>query len=466
MALINPESEDFASVAAYIKVSGSVYGVDDTPVELKMDENDDDDNCIMPASLKPKYNQLKMHLIKGEHLPKLDFKMIGPGKMDAFVTAKIGGKEIKTQKKDTGQGKEDEAIWMETFLIPIRMPIMSGKLILNVMDYDTVNDEQAGSLIFDYKDLLAREQKSFFWANIYGAPGAEGLVADGGPLADEMNKDPTIATKWKGRILIGIEHEFLDEKAPKLGCFPMDATPPKDDDGNEVEGWTSMADAAKEYMDDEVFHLMYEFNSCIKIPEKLGKYNLQLAIGEKTWTSEGGDKSRAIGYNYNRWNQRSELIEFKLPYGEVKDMDDIFLYLCPDKGGLGGLFSGGKDKKIDDAVCYAKLKAKDFMDPNPQLQWIEMTAEPIEDKVKSPELAGVVGFRLSIVKADSGIDLKSQPNWKKALRRRPDSKKIRCYLFQCKDLPAADEDGASDPLVVVFNTVDEDSNTERMVSQV
>jgi len=46
---------------------------------------------------------------------------------------------------------------METFLIPIRMPIMSGKLILNVMDYDTVNDEQAGSLIFDYKDLLARE---------------------------------------------------------------------------------------------------------------------------------------------------------------------------------------------------------------------------------------------------------------------------------------------------------------------
>ena len=95
-----------------------------------------------------------------------------------------------------------------------------------------------------------------------------------------------------------------------------------------------------------------------------------------------------------------------------------------------------------------------------------MTAEPIEDKVESPELAGVVGFRLSIVRADSGIDLKAQPNWKKAIRRRPDSKKIRCYLFQCKDLPAADEDGASDPLVVVYNTVDEDSNTERMKAQV
>jgi len=158
MALINPDSEDFASIAAYLKISGSVYGVDDTPVELKMDENDDDDNCVMPASLKPKYTQLKMHIIKGENLPKLDFKMIGSGKMDAFVSAKIGGKTIKTQTKDTSKsGKEDEAVWNETFLIPIRMPIMSGKLILNVMDYDTVNDEQAGALIFNYKELLQRE---------------------------------------------------------------------------------------------------------------------------------------------------------------------------------------------------------------------------------------------------------------------------------------------------------------------
>ena len=158
MALINPDSEDFASIAAYLKFSASVYGVDDTPVELKMDEAEDDDNCIMPASIKPKYTQLKMHIIKGEHLPKLDFKLVGDGKMDAFVSAKIGGKVIKTDKKDTSKGsKPDEAIWMETFLIPIRMPIMSGKLILNVMDYDTVNDEQAGALIFDYKELLARE---------------------------------------------------------------------------------------------------------------------------------------------------------------------------------------------------------------------------------------------------------------------------------------------------------------------
>ena len=149
--MINPESEDFSAVSAYLKISGSVYGVDDTPVEIKMDENDDDDNCVMPASLKPKYTQLKMHIVKGEHLPKLDVKLVGEGSMDAFVTAKLNGKIIRTEIVKT---VHDEATWNQTFLIPVRMPIMSGKLILNVMDLDGIKDEQAGSLIFDFKDLL------------------------------------------------------------------------------------------------------------------------------------------------------------------------------------------------------------------------------------------------------------------------------------------------------------------------
>ena len=90
-------SEDFSSVSAYLKMSASVYGVDDTPKELKVDENDDDDNCIMPASIKPKYSQIKLHIIKGEHLPRLDVKLIGAGTMDAFVRCVIGGKKLKTR---------------------------------------------------------------------------------------------------------------------------------------------------------------------------------------------------------------------------------------------------------------------------------------------------------------------------------------------------------------------------------
>mmetsp|Transcript_18982 Transcript_18982/g.23510 ORF Transcript_18982/g.23510 Transcript_18982/m.23510 type:complete len:157 (-) Transcript_18982:4702-5172(-) len=150
-AMINPDSEDFSSVAGYVKISASVYGIDDKPIELKIDENDDGDDAVIPASVKPKFTQLKLHVVRGEHLPRLDAKMIGAGCMDALVCAKIGGKEIKTNCITT---EHDAAEWYETLLIPVRMPIMSGKLVLSVMDRDNVTDEKAGSLIFDFKELL------------------------------------------------------------------------------------------------------------------------------------------------------------------------------------------------------------------------------------------------------------------------------------------------------------------------
>lgn len=54
--------------------------------------------------------------------------------------------------------------------------------------------------------------------------------------------------------------------------------------------------------------------------------------------------------------------------------------------------------------------------------------------------------------------------WNKKKQRRPESAKVRCYLFQCKDLPAADEDGASDPKVAIFNSVHQDKE-DRMLKE-
>ena len=53
-----------------------------------------------------------------------------------------------------------------------------------------------------------------------------------------------------------------------------------------------------------------------------------------------------------------------MPYNKIEDFDDIFLYLCPDKGGLGGVFGGGKSGP-GAPIAYTKLKAADFTDPNP-----------------------------------------------------------------------------------------------------
>jgi hypothetical protein len=39
------------------------------------------------------------------------------------------------------------------------------------------------------------------------------------------------------------------------------------------------------------------------------------------------------------------------------------------------------------------------------------------------------------------IDYKNYDAWKKKPQKRLDTKKIRAYVFQCRDLPAADSDG-------------------------
>ena len=65
------------------------------------------------------------------------------------------------------------------------------------------------------------------------------------------------------------------------------------------------------------------------------------------------------------------------------------------------------------------------------------------------------------------VDLAKEPNWKKRLASRPITQKLRCFIFQAKDLPAADEDGTSDPKVVVFNSIDADgTNMDKMRSHV
>jgi hypothetical protein len=248
VALNNPAGEDFSSVSAFLKISVSIHGADDKPVELGEDPDPNNDKCMMPSSIKPKFTQLKLHIIKGEHLPRLDTKLVGKGSMDAYCKAELGNKKLKTSIQKT---VNDEATWNQTFMIPVRMPIMAGQLIVKVMDSDDVTDECAGSLVFNYKELMAREQGSFFWKNLYGAPGGEGLIAKGGAQADAMNQNPNIATIWKGRILCGIEFEDSENPVAEVLKFEDEELRKAADERQKMVKW----------------NFMFEIGSCIVTPE-------------------------------------------------------------------------------------------------------------------------------------------------------------------------------------------------------
>ena len=135
------------------------------------EDPDNNEEVVMPAMIKPKFEQLKIHFFKGENLPRMDrATMFGQGKMDAYLTCEVGGKKLKTVPITS---ENDVSIWNESMLIPVKMPLMASNLVVKLFDDDASGDEICGSLIFNYKELLAMPPKSVFWANIWGPPGGD-----------------------------------------------------------------------------------------------------------------------------------------------------------------------------------------------------------------------------------------------------------------------------------------------------
>ena len=57
------------------------------------------------------------------------------------------------------------------------------------------------------------------------------------------------------------------------------------------------------------------------------------------------------------------------------------------------------------------------------------------------------------------IDWQKMPAWRKDPPKRVMAYCLRAFIFQCRDLPAADSDGSSDPFIKIFNTGDETVQT-------
>lgn len=91
-----------------------------------------------------------------------------------------------------------------------------------------------------------------------------------------------------------------------------------------------------------------------------------------------------------------------------------------------------------------------------------MTNDLSIGKVTESHKAGMLSIKLSIhdKSKDGPINFSDFPAWKKPPPKRLSAKKVRLYLFQCRDLPAADADGQSDPFIKVWDTSKEEKQTQ------
>ena len=73
----------------------------------------------------------------------------------------------------------------------------------------------------------------------------------------------------------------------------------------------------------------------------------------------------------------------------------------------------------------------------------------------------MISIKMSVKKKGfDAYDFKSAEAWSKPPPKRVGAWKIRCFIFQCKDIPAADEDGSSDPFIRVWHCGEEQIKTK------
>ncbi len=105
----------------------------------------------------------------------------------------------------------------------------------------------------------------------------------------------------------------------------------------------------------------------------------------------------------------------KFPYLDEYDIGRAYIYLM----------SGDKP------ICFYAAEIAQFLDPNPKIQWIEMTPDLALGKVTDSHKAGLLSFKMSIHnKTKNGpINFEQFEAWKKPPPKRMSVFKIRCYLF-------------------------------------
>ena len=276
-------------------------------------------------------------------------------------------------------------------------------------------------MFFSLKDLVAKgEQRGgyFYWQNLYGAPKEPKQYK--GSNVDLMNDQPELASAWLGRCLMHIECEA--SKHPERKSV-------------ELEESIKQTAIDLGFFKENEYDFIADIGLGICLPGD-NKYTVKVQIGDFSKTTA---KPKEAKPGYNRWSERFAQETFKSVYSDPEMMDRIYVYL------MNG----------DTPVCYWKGKVTEFLDPSPaKYRWLVMKNDKAVGEVENDYEAGLLQVKIAISsrKQNGAVDFKKEHEaWKKNPPRRLMSKKIRCFIFQCRDIPSADADGASDAYISVWN---------------
>ena len=316
---------------------------------------------------------------------------------------------------------------LQEWWLPLSWPLASDRFVVQVYDADVGRDEHVASMFFSLKDLVQKGSAPagyYYWQNLYGAP-----KGYSGEAVDKMNENPEFGSAWLGRCLIHIECTAAKHPERREQAVAGDVKQQAIDLGLFTQN---------------EYEIIAELGLGICLPG-YENYTVKIQIGDFVLRSAAPMESRQ---GYCRWSERINMTTFKSFYSTPEQMDRIYVYLM----------SG------EVPICWWKGQVTEFLDPNPQYRWLVLKNDAAIGTVVNDYDAGMIQMKLALnAKHLNGpVDFKQYDAWKRPPPRRLATKKVRCFIFQCRDIPAGDEDGQSDAYVTVWNPSGDDHSTKVM----
>ena len=409
IALCNPESDNFQQVRGHLKLGICVQAEGDSDVDLTVKEKDEskDSDILLPPQVHHETRQIVVRILKADNLPQMDYY----GTIDAFCEAEFAGAKVRTKKRKADENSYS-AFWYEDLYLPVSLPNVTSNLILRVWDHDIPDgDDLVGTLKFLYEDIVEGLYENYFWMNIYGAP--KQLDNE---EATKMNTMPELASAWRGRILLSIK--IKKSKKPKLQEKPIEDP--------------TIGDFYRENFEELTpYEIRCQVFSGVALPEECSEYSVQISWCHK---SDETDKVETKNKTCNWFSLLKRKI-VKIPKYAENTLPDVIVYL----------------KSGSDTICYTRLDPLDWTDLMASPKWIALAPDKAVGKVSNSWEGGYVRIRFYVGIFNDLDENLTIGRWNVPPKRKKGVKlNLVANVFQCRQLPAADSDGKSDPYVKVY----------------
>ncbi|KAJ3431796.1 c2 calcium-dependent membrane targeting [Anaeramoeba flamelloides] len=399
MYLTNPEFG--AESQGFLKASVIVLGPGDQALTHENDSIDDEEEgsdniqnlskmILKPPEITIEPYNLTLYCFRAEHLPKMDRY----GKCDPFMSMKFGGNPtIKTSVKK----KTLTAVWNEALQVPTFNPSLSNEIQVELFDWEkkTTTNDLISSIYFNYSDILLQPIEPR-WINFYGPKKMQ-----------VFKKGVTDESVYRGRALIKLEAKKTDQAKLKMYTCQSAKTPKT-----------------------SPYCLRFDlFRASELLSVKSGKVLVEFTVGEKVYPSSTGRSNNGEVV----WQQQLKEIQVELPR-DVSQIADLIINVS-HKSKMSGTTRVG----------YLRIPFSDICDnQNSQYKiprWHQLQPDQKQKNSKPDLLPGFLLFSMEVGKF-STIGNKRR---KEMIELKLSKYQLRMHLYQGRNLPAADNNGLSDP---------------------